>query len=104
MDKEITPFLNNLVATKNEISVGNYKIINFNVNDKEIYLIKSGIGEIYASSATQLLITKFGVELILNFGVSGSLDEQIGLLSTVFIKGVVHYDFDLSQIDDVKVG
>jgi adenosylhomocysteine nucleosidase len=104
MDKEIIPFLNNLKATKNEISVANYKIINFSVNDKEIYLIKSGIGEIYASMATQLLITKFGVELVLNFGVSGSLDEQIGLLSTVFIKGVVHYDFDLSQIDDVKVG
>ncbi len=104
MDKEISPFLQSLVETKNEISVGNYKIINFEINGKEIYLIKSGIGEIFASSATQLLITKFGVELILNFGVSGSLDEQIGLLSTVFVKGVVHYDFDLSQIDDVEVG
>lgn len=104
MDKEITPFLQSLVQTKNQISIGNYNITNFEINGKEIYLIKSGIGEIFASSATQLLITKFGVELVLNFGVSGSLDEEIGLLSTVFIKGVVHYDFDLSQIDDVKVG
>lgn len=104
MDKEVTPFLQSLVQTKNELSVGNYKITNFEINGKEIYLIKSGIGEIFASSATQLLITKFGVELVLNFGVSGSLDEQIGLLSTVFIKGVVHYDFDLSQIDNVQVG
>ncbi len=104
MDKEITPFLQSLVQNKTEFNVGCYKIVRFSINDKEIYLIKSGIGEIYASSATQLLITKFGVELILNFGVSGSLDDQIGLLSTVFIKGVVHYDFDLSDIDDVVVG
>ncbi len=104
MDKEVTPFLQSLVQTKKEICIGNYKVVNFTVNNKEIYLIKSGIGEIFASSATQLLISKFGVELILNFGVSGSLDEKIGLLSTVFIKGVVHYDFDLSQIDDVVVG
>ena len=61
MDKEITPFLQSLVQTKNELSVGNYKITNFEINGKEIYLIKSGIGEIFASSATQLLITKFGV-------------------------------------------
>ncbi|MBO5712994.1 MAG: 5'-methylthioadenosine/S-adenosylhomocysteine nucleosidase, partial [Clostridia bacterium] len=64
----------------------------------------SGIGEIYASGATQTLITKYEVDAILNFGVCGSLVDGVAVEDTVFVDGVVHYDFDLSKIDDVKVG
>ncbi len=104
MEKEVLPFIRSLGVQEKYEKINNYDLYHFEYNGKNVHLIKSGIGEIYGASATQLLITKYNVELIINFGVSGSLDENIGVLSMVFVKGVVHYDFDLSPIDNVKVG
>ncbi len=104
MDKEVAPFLEKMGKEQQVEKINGFTVRKFNFLDKIIYLVKSGIGEIYASSATQLLITKFEVDAILNFGVCGSLTEEIGVSDTVFVDGVVHYDFDLSPIDPVVVG
>ena len=104
MDKEVTPFLEKAGNVISEEIVSGFCVKKFIISDKEIYLIKSGIGEIYAAGATQVLITKYQVDVILNFGVCGSLIDAVGVEETVFIDGVVHYDFDLSPIDPVKVG
>lgn len=103
MEKEVTPFLEKQGGYE-EINISGFTVKKFNLHGKEVYLIKSGIGEIYASSATQLLITAFKVDAIFNFGVCGSLVDNVAVEDTVFVNGVVHYDFDLSPIDPVKVG
>lgn len=104
MDKEIKPFLESVGKPILAKKKGQFEVFGYKTKGKKIYLIKSGIGEIYAAGATQLLISEYKVDLIMNFGVCGSLNSSVGLLETVIIKGVVHYDFDLSQIDDVAVG
>lgn len=45
------------------------------INNHDVYVAKSGIGEISAASLTQFLITKYNVELILNYGVVGALKD-----------------------------
>lgn len=101
MRKEILPFIENSRVEVFNKSVGKYQISYFNYLDKEIYIVESGVGEIYAAGATQLLISKYNVECIVNFGVCGLLNDKLNLLETVLVEGVVHYDFDLSAIDDV---
>lgn len=104
MDKEITPFLQtDGVLIKEETTCG-HKVFFYNLKGKELCLIKSGIGEIHASSATAILIGVYKCDVILNFGVCGSLVDEIGVLNAVIVEGVVHYDFDLSPIDKVLVG
>ena len=73
-------------------------------NDKMLYIVKSGIGEIAAAAATQYLITAYGTDIILNFGVCGKLNPELKVLQTVAVSSVVHYQFDLSAIDNVPVG
>ncbi len=104
MEKEIKPFFEKFGKGFKEINVGGYTVFKCKIKGKKIYLIKSGIGEIYASAATEILISLFKCDLILNFGVCGSLKEDISVFETVVIKGVVHYDFDLSAIDGTKIG
>lgn len=104
MDKEITPFLKSIGETFLCEKRGQYNVYGYKAGDKEIYLVKSGIGEIFASSATQMLISEFKPQLILNFGVCGSLVKNLSVMNTVLVSGVVHYDFDLSEIDNVRVG
>lgn len=104
MDKEIKPFFTEYGENIVEKTVGGYSVFECDINDKKVYLIKSGIGEIYAAAATEILISVFNCEIIVNFGVCGSLNDNISVCETVIVNGVVHYDFDLSEIDDVKVG
>ncbi|MBP5308790.1 MAG: 5'-methylthioadenosine/S-adenosylhomocysteine nucleosidase [Clostridia bacterium] len=80
------------------------KVLFSKYGDKEIYMTESGVGEIFSASAAQHLISSYGVEAIVNFGVCGSLSKELGLKKTVLVKGVVHYEMDTSAIDGVEVG
>lgn len=67
--------------------------------ERELYIVQSGAGEIAAAAAAQFLISKYGVELLLNFGVVGGLTPEMALAKTCIVEKVVHYDFDTSEID-----
>ena len=70
-----------------------YKVI---INNNEVYAIKSGCGEIDASSACQFLIE---VEIILNYGVTGALIRGLEVSDLFVVKGAINYDYDTSCID-----
>lgn len=78
--------------------VYNYK------NKHELIIVKGGIGEIASSSLTQYLITKYNCDLLLNYGASGALKDSFSLNEVVLVNEVVHYGFDISLIDKVKIG
>lgn len=103
MDKELKGYFERL-GSVTVIESDVYSVWKAQVYGKELYIVKSGIGEISASSATQYLITKYNVEIIINFGISGKLSENLKLLDTVVVKSVVYYQFDCSAIDDVLPG
>ena len=67
-------------------------------------MIHSGIGELSAAAATQLLIDRFEASVIVNFGVVGGLTEEVSRAVNCVVTRVVHYDFDLSGIDPVVPG
>lgn len=79
-------------------------ILKYITGDFELYVIRSGVGEIAASASTELLITKFDVDVIFNFGVVGGLTEEISNHRMCVVQSVVHYDFDTSAIDHCEVG
>ena len=88
----------------NVYNYGRIKVTEFSYNDKAIYMADSGIGELSASLATQLLIIKFGCEVILNFGVVGSLDKRYRCGDVVVVQEIVHYDFSLQYSDKDSFG
>jgi len=104
MDKEILPVLSSIGKELSSEQKGPFKIFKYELYGKTIYLVRSGIGEIFASSATQMLISEYDVDIIMNFGVCGSLIKSVGVFDSVVVSGVVHYDFDLTGMDDVVVG
>lgn len=70
----------------------------------EVVAVKSGIGEIAAAAATQFLITSFGVETVINMGICGALNANFKKLDLAVVDKIVHYQFDTSAVDPVKVG
>ena len=81
---------------------GGFDVFRYENENYVLHVIHSGIGEISAAAATQLLIDRYEVELIVNFGVVGGLTEEMSQTKTCVVKRVVHYDFDLSGIDPVQ--
>ena len=104
MQSEVESFLagRNLEIVREK--KGGFQIMKFSLGKNAVICVQSGVGEIFASAATQMLISEYKVDLILNFGVCGSLVDGVGVGCVVLVDGVVHYDFDTSPIDDVEVG
>ncbi|MDR1852870.1 MAG: S-ribosylhomocysteine lyase [Propionibacteriaceae bacterium] len=75
-----------------------------------VYAVLSGIGELAAASATEALIwfaRSQGVEIarIINAGVCGSLvPGKFAIGEPLLVEKLVHYEFDISAIEDLGVG
>ena len=81
---------------------GSFDVRIYEKNGKEIIVISSGAGEIAAAAASQLLISLYHADMIVNFGLVGGLTEETIRNKNCVVTKVVHYDFDTSGIDPVK--
>lgn len=101
MEKEASAFLRGQKVSK----MGAYAICQFSLGSHQAVLCcPPTVGEIAAASACQLLIDKFGVDVILNFGVVGALTKDASAHSAMYVGSVAHYDMDTSAMDNVPVG
>ncbi len=78
---------------------GGFTVYDYENDNYLLHVIHSGVGELAASAATELLIDRYETELIVNFGVVGGLTEEMAQTKTCVVTRVVHYDFDISGID-----
>ena len=78
---------------------GGFDVYRYENENYTLHVIHSGIGEIAAAAAAELLIDRYQVEMIVNFGVVGGLTEEMAESKICVITRIVHYDFDLSGID-----
>jgi 5''-methylthioadenosine/S-adenosylhomocysteine nucleosidase len=101
---EMENVLNALGGVDKLEDTGGHEVYHVSRGKNKLFVVVSGAGEIASAAATQLLITKYEVEAILNFGFVGALDSTLKCQQVVIVKDVVHYDFDTSAIDDVTVG
>jgi len=70
----------------------------------ELYICRTGIGEIFAAAGVQYLISQFGVTTILNFGVVGGLTHAMSKHQLCLVNRVVHYKYDCSEFMELAVG
>lgn len=69
------------------------------IDDKDVVLVRSGVGEVYATIVCVKLIEKFKPELIINLGCAGSLNENVHLGDTVVADRVADWEFDVPGWD-----
>ena len=81
-----------------------FKLYLVKKNGHEIYVIQNGMGEIASAGGVQYLAAKYGVELIVNFGVVGGLTGEMKTKKVCVIDRVVHYKYDCSEFMDLAVG
>ena len=104
MAGETTPLYQKMGNATGEINVAGVTISKFDIDGNEIFLVRSGVGEIRAAMTFQLLVDRFDVDVVLNFGFVGSLDNRFDIGDIVLADKIVHYQFDTSAIDNVPAG
>lgn len=88
-----------------DIKTENIAHINFchgKINNTECVVAISGVGKVNAAICTQIMISKFSPDLILNTGVAGSLKDNIKIGDIVLADYVVQHDMDTSAIGDKR--
>ncbi len=103
IERELAAFLQSGEERKEEKAAGK-TVYKTRMEGHDVFAVQSGCGEIDAAAATMLLIVKYGCEVILNFGVTGALEEGLKVEDLFAVEKVCHYDFDTSAIDAVKKG
>lgn len=83
---------------------GKFDIYVYERNGNQIIVAHSGAGQVMAAAATEILISLYHVDFIINFGIVGALTGTIGLEQVCVIENVVDYLFDTSEVDHCEVG
>lgn len=64
------------------------------IEEKEVVLVKSNVGKVNSARVTQLLIDYFNIDLVINVGTAGSVDNSLEIGDVVVATELVQYDFD----------
>ena len=95
MESEVESIFANMTS-KEKININNlsfYKGLLFN---KDVVVVKCGIGKVNAALCTQLLILTFKVDKIINTGIAGATGKGLTIYDFVVSSQAVYHDFDTS--------
>lgn len=63
--------------------------------DKELVVVKSGVGKVNAALCVQMLVDKFGVDKIINTGIAGAAGKGLGVFDFVVSTEACYHDLDV---------
>ena len=66
------------------------------ISGKQVVVCRCGVGKVHAAMCTQVLISEFGVNRIINTGAAGALDSRLSLFDIVVSTEAVQHDFNVT--------
>lgn len=93
MDSEVDTLFTRMTA-KEKININNLTFYKGKLYNKDVVIVKCGIGKVNAALCTQLLILKFGVSKVINTGIAGAVGEGLSIYDFVVSTEAVYHDFD----------
>ncbi len=94
--EESKKFIKKIKHKKYEF-IKNKKIILGYVNKKKIIFIQSGIGKVFSSISTTLIIQKYKIKHIINIGTSGSLKKKINYQDLIICNKIRYHDVNITK-------
>lgn len=91
MDKELhllLPLIEGLITEK----TGNTTLYHGKIGDKQVCVMKCGVGKVNAAIGCDELIRHFSPDLIINTGVAGGADNSMNVLDLLVASAVAYHD------------
>lgn len=79
-------------------SIAGMDFYNGKISDKEVVVVKCGIGKVNAAMCTQILADVFDVDAVINTGVAGSLNNDIDICDIVVSTVAQEHDMDVTPL------
>lgn len=98
MPEEVT-LLKNRLSNVTVDKVAGLEVFCGQLHDKTVYVCQSGMGKVAAGAATQLLITKYDIDAIINSGIAGNMTSKVDVGDVVISKEVTYHDAEISMIN-----
>ena len=83
MDSEVEALFSHMSA-KEKINLNNLTFYKGKLYNKDVVIVKCGIGKVNAALCTQLLILNFKVSKIINTGIAGAVGEGLKIYDFEF--------------------
>ncbi len=64
------------------------------IHDREVVVVRSGIGKVNAAVCCQILADRYGVDAVVNTGIAGSLRAEIDIGDIVLSSDALQHDMD----------
>ena len=94
---EIEGIKNNLLI-KSEINLAGFKFFEAQYDKLDIIIAICDVGKVNSASCTQILISHFKIDYLINLGVAGSMKDDVFLYDLIISKELVHHDVRKSQM------
>lgn len=95
MDEEVD-ILKDEMLVQEVKDIANMKFYIGHLCDKDVVLVRCGIGKVNAAVCTQILIGQLGAKIVINTGVAGAIHEDLDVLDIVISNEVQQHDFDVT--------
>jgi adenosylhomocysteine nucleosidase len=95
MEEEVH-ILRDKIEISDTITIANSEFTIGRLEDKEVVLLKSGIGKVNAAIGTTILLEKFNPDLVINTGSAGGYDADLNVGDLVVSSEVRHHDVDVT--------
>lgn len=95
MESEIEllkPYFEGGIYERAGLSIYDGKIFN-----KPVVFARAGVGKVNAALCTQVLISDFGAEAIINCGIAGTISKELSMLDIVISEKAFQHDFDVTH-------
>lgn len=70
------------------------------INGCKVVLAQCGIGKVFAAICAQTMVVRYGVDTLLNCGVSGTLTAKLHIGDVIISSHCVQHDMDTSAVGD----
>ena len=94
MDSEVEALFAQM-SSKEKINLNNLEFYKGKLFDKDVVIVKCGIGKVNAALCTQLLILNFKVSKVINTGIAGAVGDGLKIYDFVVSDSAVYHDFDV---------
>lgn len=93
MDEEVAA-LKEAMEVERTVKRASMEFVKGRLGEKEVTVVRSGIGKVNAAVCAQLLVSEFHAEVLINTGIAGSLDAKIDIGDMVISEDALYHDMD----------
>lgn len=93
MDEEVS-ILKDSMEVEKVVNKASMDFFQGKLSNKEVVIVRSGIGKVNAAVCTQILVSEFGASSVINTGVAGSLRNEINIGDIVLSVDALQHDMD----------